>query len=384
MEKVELLKKIDKFLGTPICYLLAAFDQFVFRKDEAALTGRRILVMKLVAIGDLVVCLPTLRALRKSFPSSHIAMLVTPRVREVVEGCSFLDEVVYYDVLNKDRGAGGLFRIIREIRKRRFDLVIELDHYYRITTLISYLAGIRNRVGFDLPGQGRRDLCRIRVPYLMDAHEVEAFLEAARQIGADTSEKDLAEVWVSPEDREQVSRFLMNERVTEKDFLVGIHPGTSSSAISRRWASEKFASVADWLIKEQDAKVILTGAPSEVQLINRTVSFMTSSPIIAAGKTNLKQLAEIARRCRLFISVDTGPLHIAAAMRTRVIGLFGPNTPLKWGPYGNGHVAIYKGLHCSPCTKQYLGQVSKCKDPICMEKITVEDVKQAVLQILRR
>jgi heptosyltransferase-2 len=382
MEKVELLKKVDKLLGTPIGGMLGAFNEFVSRKSASVLASQRILIIKLVAIGDLVLCLPTVRAIRKSFGSSHIAMLVTPRVREVVEGCPYLDETIYYDILGEDKGIKGLLKIIRQLRKRKFDLIIELEQYYRITTLIAYFSGVKNRVGFDLPGQGRRGLYTIRVPYLIDKHEVEAFLEAAKKVGANISDKELVEIWVSPEDKEYVTKFLTGAGVTEDDFLVGIHPGTGPSAISRRWAPEKFAKLTDWLIKECKAKVIFTGAPSELNLINNILRSTSTYPIISAGKTNLKQMAEIAKRCKLFISVDTGPLHIAAAMKTKVIGLFGPNTPLKWGPYGNGHITIYKKLDCSPCTKQYLGQVSNCTDPVCMKEITVEDVKTAVLQML--
>lgn len=383
MDKVEIFKKIDKIIGTPICFLLGILDKILFRKKCSSLSPyERILVIKLVAIGDLVVTLPTIKALKKSFPSGYLAILVTPRVREVVEGFPYLDKIIYYDILGKDKGIKGLFKIISLLKNERFDLAIELDHYYRITSLITFFAGIKNRVGFDLPKQGRRGLFTIKVPYLVDVHEVEAFLETARVIGADISDKRLVEIWISDEDKKYVDKFLREEGVTEEDFLVGIHPGTGISATSRRWAPEKFGKLADWLIKEKKVKVIFTGTTSELELINESIKFMSSKPIIAAGKVSLKQFAELCSRCKLFICVDTGPLHIAAAMKTKVIGLYGPNTPLKWGPYGEGHITIYKNLDCSPCTKQYLGQVSKCKNPICMEKIEIEDVMKAVEECL--
>ncbi|MEW6606591.1 MAG: glycosyltransferase family 9 protein [bacterium] len=376
MDKVELFKKIDKIIGTPICFVLGVLDKMFFRKRISQHHWQRILVIKLIAIGDLVVALPTIKALRKSFPEAYLTILVTPRVKQVVEGCPYLDRIIYYDILNT--GIFGLFKIISLLRKEEFDVVLELDHYYRITSLITFFAGIKNRVGFDLPGQGRRGLVTTKVPYLVQRHEVETFLEAARVIGADISEKALVEIWVSEQDREYVNRFLKKVGIMEQDLLIGIHPGTGPSAISRRWAPEKFGKLADWLIKEKKAKVIFTGANSEMKLINESVKFMTSQPIIAAGKMNLKQFANLCQRCKLFISVDTGPLHIAAAMKTPVIGLYGPNTPLKWGPYGKQHITIYKNLPCSPCTKQYLGQVSKCKNPKCMEEITVEEVMEAI------
>ncbi|MEW6096650.1 MAG: glycosyltransferase family 9 protein [bacterium] len=382
MDKVELFKKVDNIIGTPICFLLGVLDKIFFRKKSPPSDYKRILVIKLIAIGDLVVALPTIKALKKSFPEAYLAMLVTPRVKEVVEGFPYLDKIIYYDILGKDKGIKGLFKIISLLKKEKFDLVIELDHYYRITSMITFFARIKNRVGFDLPKQGRRGLVTIKVPYLVDVHEVEAFLETARGVGADISDKELVEIWTSNEDKEYVDKFLKEAGVTDEDFLVGIHPGTGPSATSRRWTPEKFGKLADWLIKEKKAKVVFTGANSELGLINESVNSMTSKPIIAAGKINLKQFAQLCSRCKLFICVDTGPLHIAAAMKTKVIGLYGPNTPLKWGPYGKGHITIYKNLDCSPCTKQYLGQVSKCKNPICMEKIEIEDVMKAVEKML--
>jgi len=383
MDKVELSKKIDKIIGTPACFLLGVIDRLFTRRGNLPPNPKNILVIKLIAIGDLVVALPALRAIKKSFPESHLAILVTPRVKEVVEGCPYLDEIIYYDILGEDKGIKGLLKIIGQLREKRFDLVIDLEQYYRITTLISYFAGIKNRVGFDLQCQGRRGLFTLRVPYLIDKHEVEAFLEAAKKIDADISDKELVEIWVSDEDKEYVTKLLAEARITGKDFLVGIHPSTGPSAIrTRQWGLKKFAELADWLTKEYGAKVVFTGDSSEEGLVREIVQSMSTKPIVASGRTTVKQLAEIARRCILFIALDTGPLHVAAAMKTKVIGLYGSNTPEKWGPYGKGHIAIYKALDCSPCTKQYLGQISKCKNPVCMQNIKVEDVKAAVLQIL--
>jgi heptosyltransferase II len=383
MDKVELFKKIDKIIGTPLCFLLGVIDRLFFSRGNLPPNPEKILVIKLIAIGDLVVALPTLRAIKKSFPQSHLVILVTPRVREVVEGCPYLDEVIYYDILGEDKGIKGLLKIIGQLRENKFDLVIELDHYYRITSLISYFAGIKNRVGFDLSGQGRTGLYTVRVPYLTDKHEVEAFLETAQKIGADISDNELEEIWVSNEDKEYVSKLLTEGGITGKDFLVAIHPGTGPSAASRRWSAEKFGKLADWMVEKYKAKVIFTGAPSEIELVNESAKFMTTKPIVVAGRTSLKQFAEIVRRCTLFIAADTGPLHVATAMKTRVIGIYGPTIREKWGPYGKGHIIIHKVLHCSPCSKPYLGQISKCKNPICMEMISVEDVKNVVEKILQ-
>lgn len=384
--KTELLKKIDKVVGTPLCVLLGIFDKLThsFRRKIDLSEVERILIIKTVALGDLVVALPTVKAIRKTYPRAYIAMLVTPRVREIVEGNPHLDEIIYYDVLGKDKGIGGLFTLIKRLKARKLDMVIELEHYYRFTTLLSYLSGSPIRVGFDLPGQGRSRLFTIRVPYPYHKHEVETFLEAAKAVGADVTEieLELEEIPTFRKDKEFAEEFLKEHGVTDRDLVIGIHPGTSEIAKARRWMPERFAEVADRLVREHKAKVVFTGALADVELVDSITSSMQTKPIVAAGKTTLKRFAELTKGFALFISVDTGPIHIAAAMGTRVIGLFGPNTPEKWAPYGKGNISIYKELDCSPCTKQYLGQVSKCRRDDCMRAITVEDVMEAAKKVL--
>jgi ADP-heptose:LPS heptosyltransferase len=380
MDKIEIFKKIDKVVGTPLCILLSISNIF---RDKTIARPRRILIIKLVAIGDLVVILPTIKAIRNIFPEAWIGLMTTLRVKEIVEGCPFINEIIYYDIFGKHKGITGLMKFICALREKHIDTIIDMEHYYRITSIISYFIFPRNWLGFDLPYQGRKYLFSVKVPYHIDKHEVEAFFEFAKTLGVDTTKPELVEIWTSEKDKKYVDIFFEKNNINPTDELViGIHPGTGMSAISRRWLPERFAILGDWLISEYNAKIIFTGAASEVELVNSIVTLMKYKPVIATGKTTLKQLAEIGKRCKFFISVDTGPLHVVAAMKTPVIGLYGPNTPLKWGPYGKGHITIYKALSCSPCTKQYLGQVSKCKHPICMEQITVEDVRQAVKKMI--
>ncbi|MDI6891777.1 MAG: glycosyltransferase family 9 protein [Actinomycetota bacterium] len=383
--KTELLKKIDKIVGTPLCVLLGIFDKLTrpFRRKIDLKEAERILIIKTVALGDLVVALPAIKAIRETYPRAYIAMLVTPRVREIVEGNPHLDEIIYYDVLGKDRGIGGLFTLIKRLRAGKFDMVVELEHYYRFTTLLSYLSGAPVRVGFDLPNQGRSWLFTIKVPYPYHKHEVETFLEAAKAVGANVAEIKLEEIPTSREDKEFAEKFWGEYGIIDHDLVVGIHPGTSEIAKARRWMPERFAEVADGLARDYNARVVFTGAPADVELVDDIAGSMRTKPVVAVGKTTLKQFAELTRRFNLFISVDTGPMHIAAVMGTRVIGLFGPNTPEKWAPYGGGNISIYRKLDCSPCTKQYLGQVSKCRKDDCMRAITVEDVMEAARTMLR-
>jgi predicted lipopolysaccharide heptosyltransferase III len=382
MEKKEIYKLLDKVVGTPLCYLIGFFSNLSNGRANSwkNFNPKRILVIKLVAIGDLVVTLPLLKALRSRYPRSYIGVLIVPRVREVVEGCKYIDEIFEYDIWGKHRD-WKVMKLMWFLRNKKFDLVIELDHYYRISSLLSYFSGAKRRIGFDFKGQGRRYLLTDRVPYEVDKHEVEVFLNTFRALGNKITPNKLVEIEVTEGDKKFIDNFLKLHRISlDKDIVIGIHPGTSIVAKSRRWENEKFAWLIDTLQEKFKAKVIITGGydKEETQLVNKIVSLTKLKPVVAARCVSIKQFAELIRRCTLFISVDTGPMHIAAAMQTPVVALFGPNTPKKWAPFGSQHVVIYKKLPCSPCIKQYLGEISKCRDNKCMKKISSEEVLEVV------
>jgi len=330
-------------------------------------------------------------------------LLTTPRVSGVVEGFSYIDEIIYYDILGADKGLRGFLRIIKEIKKRDFDISIDFEHYYNFTAIISRLGGIDNMVGFSVDKQFRRRLFNTKITYDTTQHEVQTFYEIAKKLGAPNSNVNLEEITTSSEDKRIVKQFLEQNNISDNDLVIGVHPSTSQSARVRRWLPKRFAKVIDALQDDFGAKVIITGTSNDKEVINeilRGQSLHGNSPRpshfqqpttnnqqpgenpIVCTDFSLKEFAEVLRRCNLFISVDTGPMHMAAAMKTPTIGLFGPNTPKKWGPYGFSGLAIYKDLDCSPCTKQYLGQISNCKTGECMKEITTKDVLEVAKEAL--
>lgn len=381
------LKILDKSLGTVICYILGSMIWLIRRLIKSTSFSKpsdisNVLIIKTVAIGDLVVALPTIKAIRELYPNAKIGLLVTPRVKEVVEGFPYIDEIIFYDVLGKDRGIKGLFNIVRRLRSERYDLVVDLEHYYRFTTLLAFFAGARQIAGFNLPRQGRQLFFTTKVKYQTEKHEVETFLEIPKTLGAKITSSDikLEPLAVSAHDKQIIDNFIEINNIYD-GLAIGLHPGTSKVAISRQWMPERFAELARILHKKTGAKIILTGTNDDLPLLSQIASRLEFNPVLAANLT-LKQFAELASRLLLFVSVDTGPLHVVAAMGTPVIGLYGPNTPVKWGPYGSSNISVYKKIECSPCTKQYLGKVSKCSDNKCMKAITVSDVMQAVDRLL--
>ncbi len=380
--KKELFKKFDKYFGTPLCLFLGWLKKlFLFlrlRRHGKLDDVKRVLAIKLVAVGDLVALLPSLKALRERYPKAHIALMVTPRVRDIVEGTPFVDEIIYYDVLKGHSGPLGFFSFIRTLRLKRFDLVVEFDQRYRITSVMAFLSGAPLHAGFAVPGQGRQALFDIKVPYDQNKHEVETFYDLVKALGHRPQEIKLIPVWHSPADSQKVEGFLKENRLSASENLVILHTVTSPIAIERRWEPSKFAQLADYLIEQHSAKVIFTGGPDDVAYIEGILSQMKNRAFVAAGKLSLKQFAALSERTKLIISVDTGALHIAAASGTPVLGLYGPSNPTKWQPYGRQHTYVYLNFSCSPCNLSLTGQVPSCKEPRCMKEIEVEDVIKIV------
>jgi heptosyltransferase-2 len=369
-----LAKLLDKTLGTLLCYLLAPWAWLQSRFQKPLHSPQKILVEKLVAVGDVLLVLPTLRALRRRFPDATIVMLTTPRVRDVIEGCPDIDDILYYDLYGKEKGLPGFFSMVRRIRERHFDLVLELTHYHRIVSLVTFTAGIPHRAGFALPGQGRNRLLTIPVLYDTKQHEVETFLDVARAVGATETNPSLVPIAVSEDDKRVVRELLAAHSIPAKSLIL-IQPGTSAIALSRRWGNDKWASVANGLHSEFSSLMLaFCGGPDEVDIFKAIEPQLQFQPLNFIGRLTLKQLAWLMTEAVLYIGLDTGTTHLAAAMGTTVLALYGPNTPAKWGPYGTQHHVIYKALPCSPCTKQYLGQVSTCQNNICMQTINTEDV----------
>lgn len=334
----------------------------------------RILIIKLKHIGDVLLATPAVSALREKFPKGYISILVRKGSEEMVTGNPKIDEVITYNGF-KDHPLP--WKILEEIgfafrlRKRRFDLVIELGFGDR-EAIYGLLSGARYRVGFD-PGNkgflGRRYTLTDRFPMDNSKHIVERDLELVRPLGVKIGKKEL-ELYYSPKDGEFAEGLLEENRI-KNDFIVVIHP--TSRWLFKCWTDEGNAKIADYLQKEKGAKVIITSGPDtrEVEKAERIIGLMETKPISILGTLTLKQLAALIDRADLFIGVDSAPMHMAAALKTSVIAFFGPSGEHNWAPWGEGHIVIKKDMPCRPCGRAGCNDSKRSE---CLEAITINDV----------
>lgn len=330
---------------------------------------QRILIVNVNWRGDVLFSTPFIRAIRKKYPDAFIGCLVASRCVAILKNNPHLNEVLVLDEDGEHRGLFGKLRLIKLLRSKHFDSAFLLHRSFT-RTLICYLAAIHQRIGYYT--RKRSILLTKSVPQpIKEVHKVEYFLNIARFYAIEADDKDY-EFVLSGEDKNYVSQLLIKNDLSDCKFLVAINPGGNWDL--KRWPQENFAVLADRLIADYSAAVIITGAKNDLGLARNIAALMKNAPLILCGETSLGQLAALMARADLVISGDSGPMHIAISQGTRVIALFGPTSPRITGPYGKGeYTIIQKNDECEvPCHKL------DCQNNRCMKAIDVKEVLKEI------
>lgn len=351
---------------------------------------KKILIIKLCCIGDILFTTPSIRALRKGFPEAHLAYLVGSWSKEIIEDNPNLDEIIVYDSPQHSsirwRSYIRTLKCLQKLRRGKFDLVV-IFHRTPFSSFFAFLAGIPYRIGFDYAGRGR--FLTQRVLFDSGKHEVDRYLDVVYSLGIKSAGK-ATEMKVMPEEKSYAWNILRDNGVKAEDEVIGVLAGggknPGASMLTKRWSPQKFSQLADRMIEKYKVKIVFIGGSGDEDVVKEVMSGMRNNSINLVGRTNFKQLAAVLKRCELFIGGDSGPLHIAAAVGTPTIGIFGPSDPKLVAPRGKNHLTIWKNVSCSPCyrpdTVLSEKDFSKCHEGTlrCMEKITVEDILVAVDQ----
>ena len=348
------------------------------------LTSKKILVMRYRFIGDTVLTVPFLRNLRRAEPSAYIAWMVAPGSSDVVKGVPYVDEMIYWDpeTIHADsRGTHRTFSaklaFIKELRLHHFDKVYILKRSLS-SAIIAWLSGARERIGFDTEGRGL--LLTRKVPYRHDRHEVENFLEVLRADGVKV-EDDFLEIWTTVQEEDRAKRILADGGVMSSEQKVVIHP--FSAVPQRGWPLENFAELAIRLSKEAGYRPIVVGGTADIDTFKKVKPLFGEGTVDLIGKCTLRETIALLKQCDLFVGNDSGIMHLAAAAGTPLVALFGPQSPVKFGPWSRRARVIYKGMECSPCRQKFFSECepSPRMRPACMEAISVEEVFQESVTI---
>ncbi|MFH0771716.1 MAG: lipopolysaccharide heptosyltransferase II [Candidatus Omnitrophota bacterium] len=341
---------------------------------KEALEAKRILIIKLGAVGDCVLATPSIRAVRQENPKAFIALLIGRQASQVLKGCPYIDEMIVYDRKGRDKGWLKFFRLAKEIKGYGFEEILDLQHNFR-SHLLAFLSGAPARFGYR---KGRfwfllnRAADEVNRPVAPVDHQ----FRLLKLMGIETASQHL-ELWPSSNDEERVGRILDNEWVGDKQILVGINPGASPRWATKKWPLENFAGLCDALAQEE-IRAVLIGGKSETGIGAKLSLLTKSKPINLIGRTSLTELAALMKRLKCLVTSDSAPMHIAAAMDTAFVALFGPTSPLRHLPPAKNRVVIAKDFKCVPCYKNV------CSDVRCMCEITVEEVLRAVKDMVKR
>ena len=341
-----------------------------FPKDFAP---ERILVIKLDHLGDVLLATPVFSNLRRAYPKAELHALTGTWSRVVLEKHPDVDRVVEYDSptfcrTGQPTSLRGTFKLYRELHRQKYDLMVELRSDWRIVgcaflrltpkRLSRAALQIANRLGFA---------------QFSGTHETTRNLDVLRQAGIPTPVRT-ASFSVTAEDEKWASDFLATYRINRQHPLIAIHPG--SPIPLKRWLPDRYAELADWLIAQKHAQILFVGVEDEIPIITEIQAMMRGESINIAGRTTLPQLASILHTCNLFIGNDSGPMHLAAAVNTQTIGLYGPGDPTRFGPAGEKCQTIRRRSDC-PCVAS-VGTTCRFGKSGCMSKIQVADVIQTL------
>ncbi len=347
--------------------------------SEPSTRYRRILISRMKFIGDVVLTTPAIRSVRMSCPGATIVYLGEKEAVSLLRLNPCLDEIIPFDFARPTLLEQT--RVIRELRRRRFDLAIDLFGNPR-STLLCFASGAPVRVGPARKGRGRLFTIRVSDDGLPKT-AIEFHHQSLRAAGIEPASWK-TELFLSDEERQAAAELLRGAVPGGVDAgapLVGIHAGATWPA--KRWPAERFAALADLLAQELGARVLLTVGPKDAETVNAVRASATSAPAVLPVLP-VRSLAAVLSWCSAFVSNDAGPMHIAAALDVPTIGIFGPGEENIWFPYdpSTGHRALRKDVPCHPCHLDFCNRPGEGYME-CMNLLFPREVLSAVASALQ-
>ncbi len=364
-------------------------------KKLKATSLRRILIIKLCCIGDILFTTPVLRALKANLPELRLGYMVTAWCRELVDADERVEEVIEFNAYERIgwvEKARRAWRVIRQIRRGRYDAVLVL-HRSPLAGLLALAGGVPIRIGFDWQGEGAA--LTHRIPFRVDAHEIDRNLDCLGplKIALQGIQPELIPPAVAQTEAEAFLKQRGHADYSGPLIAVfpagGVNPGTTMT--TKRWPLNGYRELCTQLVARYGASILLVGnredAAAGDQLV--TDAAWRQAVIRSEGKTSLLTLAALLQKCALFIGGDSGPLHIADAVGIPTVSMFGPTDPKLLAPRGERHRVLYKSMDCSPCynpvsVRQSDVTVCRLGTLACMKEITAAEVLAAARELLEQ
>lgn len=344
---------------------------------------RRILVRAPNWIGDAVMCLPALAALKELFPSSEVTVLSKARSIPVFDGNPAVSSIIEYDDKRRHKGITGRLKLSREIRKKGFDLAVLFQNAFD-AAFVSFISGIPERAGYARDMRRRLLTVPVKVTEeIRKVHQVFYYLNIVKELGGEVpplNAPPVPKLYLSDEERAWARAFLAENGLSpERDFLAGASPGATFGR-AKMWPPERFAGVLNRFIKEYGAVALLFGGSDEENACKNVSRKIEGRYLNLAGRLTLREFMAVLKELRVFISNDSGPMHLGAALGVPTIAVFGSTDPSLTGPLGPSTAVVVKKTDCAPCFLRECGRMNY----ECLRSITADGVFMAAESLLKR
>lgn len=355
---------------------------------------KKILIINPFGVGDVLFTTPAIKAIKKKFPDSFIGYMCQKQTAPILENHPLVDRLFLFTRgdLKQVRKRSyleyikTLFRGISKIRSEKFDIAVDLSMVSQYSCLL-WLLGVKQRFGFDYKGRGR--FLNHKLPFygFGEKHVIEYYRDLLKMIKIKEVDKEL-KFYTSLKDRQYVDNFLKKNEVKQDDVLIGIAPFGGGSwgedARIKQWPDESFVQLINNLLSSCKCKIILFGTESNAKDCAAFKEVLTRQEVVnAIGKTTLGQLAALIGKCSVFISNDSGPMHIACAKGIDTVSIFGPVNERVYGPIGKKaqHEIVSADIECRPCYEDF--KKPECKKTDCLKGISVDMVLNAVGKVFK-
>ena len=365
---LEAKKKIDAR------YTLAHMAGATIAVYQELMHSTKILIIKMTAVGDVVLSTAAFKAIRLKFPNAQICCLTSPQASAMVDNCPYINEVIAWDPQAKNLKA--IWHMSKELRRYHFDKVVDLQNN-RVSHLLSFLTAAKESYGYDNGKFGFLLSKKIK-NNIRNIPPIEHQFRILKMMGIDYTLDLRLELNPSSKDDAYVDELLNSEWLSEGQVFVGLNISASSQWPSKNWPLDHMVKLCD-ILGHKNIRVVLTGENKDIPLVRKLIAKARAKPASFVGKTSILQLAALIKRCRVYISPDSAPLHVAAGMQVPIIAFFGPTDARRHMPPADKNVILHKPMKCSPC---YSG-VCRIQTHACMNDISAEEVARKVMQFIK-
>jgi len=354
-------------------YSLESAMKMTLGTYSRALAEKKCLIFKISSLGDIILSTPSIRALRTRFPSAVIKVLVDVKFREVLDNCPYVDEIITCDLKGRDR-RGGFLRLARRLRSEDFDISVDFQNN-RKSHLLAYLAAVAERYGYSNGKFGFFLNRKIDLPSkpMGPVEHQEHVLGLLGITGVDHR----LELWPGSDAEEWAGKFLADKWLKQGQKMVAFSLSASRRWKTKNWGVDNMGALADRLAKEKGIRSVLLGTEEDRADAAEFFRKTTAKPIDAVGKTGISQLAALLGRCDALVTGDSAPMHVAAAMGTPFVAVFGPTDPRRHVPPAGKYKVLHRKIKCSPC---YNGNCLRGYK--CMTSIKPAEVFAALMEVM--